>query len=114
MTLKYKIMRRLTSLISALEFGEEFLFGFRLILAGFHHFVTDFAGAEKELKSLSPSSQRMLRSRAIKSSTKRWISSRIVPLLFSRISRHMVGSEPAIRVKSRKPEAEYLMISFCS
>lgn len=50
MTLKYKIMRRLTSLISALEFGEEFLFGFRLILAGFHHFVTDFAGAGKELK----------------------------------------------------------------
>src|SRR5688572_20539904 len=37
--------------------------------------------------------------------------SRIASLLCKQTSRHMVGSDAARRVKSRKPEAEYLITS---
>ena len=61
--------------------------------------------------SLSPSPQRIARCSEARSSENRASISRMASLLCRQTSRHMVGSDAARRVKSRKPEAEYLMTS---
>ena len=61
--------------------------------------------------SLSPSPQRIARCSEARSSENRASISRMASLLCRQTSRHIVGSEAARRVKSRKPEAEYLMTS---
>jgi len=53
----------------------------------------------------------MARCSAARSSVKRPSISNTASRLFRKTSRHMVGSEAAMRVKSRKPPAEYLMTS---
>jgi hypothetical protein len=51
------------------------------------------------------------RCRAVRSSVKRCSISSTASRLFRKTSRHMTGSEPAMRVKSRKPPAENLTTS---
>ena len=61
--------------------------------------------------SSSPLPQRIARWSAVRSSEKRWSMSSTASLFARNTSRHIVGSEAAMRVKSRKPPAEYLMTS---
>ena len=61
--------------------------------------------------SLSPSPQRIARCNAIRSSLNRPSTSSTASLLLRNMSRHITGSEAAIRVKSRKPPAENLITS---
>jgi hypothetical protein len=62
-------------------------------------------------KSASPSPQRIARWSATRSSVKRPIISITASRLLRNTSRHMVGSEAAMRVKSVKPPAAYLNTS---
>src|SRR5262245_58719526 len=61
--------------------------------------------------SCSPSLQRIARCSADRSSEKRPSISSTASLLLRKTSRHMIGSDAAMRVKSRKPPAEYLITS---
>ena len=61
--------------------------------------------------SVSPSPKRMARCSSARSSEKRPSISSTASLLLRNTSRHMVGSEAAMRVKSRKPPAENLITS---
>ena len=61
--------------------------------------------------SASPSPTRMARCNAVRSSEKRCSISSTASLFDRNTSRHIVGSDAAMRVKSRKPPAEYLMTS---
>src|SRR3546814_19043055 len=63
------------------------------------------------LNSASPSFQRIARCKADRSSEKRWSTYNTASLFARNTSRHMVGSDAAMRVKSRKPPEEYLMTS---
>ena len=65
----------------------------------------------KRSKSLSPSPQRMARASSAMSSLRRPSISSTASWLCRKTSRHMVGSEAAMRVKSRKPPAENLITS---
>jgi hypothetical protein len=49
----------------------------------------------------------------MRSSVKRPSTSSTASLLWRKTSRHIVGSEAAMRVKSRKPPAENLITSDC-
>jgi len=69
----------------------------------------DFTGAQLLRCELGP--VRMARVSAARSSLKRPSISKTASLLLRKTSRHMVGSEAAMRVKSRKPPAENLMTS---
>ena len=65
----------------------------------------------KAASSAAPLPQRMSFWSADRSSEKRDSISRMASRLCRHTSRHITGSEAARRVKSRKPEAEYLMTS---
>ena len=65
----------------------------------------------KVSNSMSPSPQRMARCSADRSSENRPSASITASRLCRKTSRHMVGSEAARRVKSRKPPAENLITS---
>ena len=61
--------------------------------------------------SVSLSPKRIARCNAVRSSLKRPSISSTASRLLRKMSRHMIGLEAAMRVKSRKPEAENLMTS---
>src|SRR5262249_8826361 len=65
----------------------------------------------KKSKSSSPRPQPPARCSRARSSVKRPSTSSTASRLLRKMSRHMVGSEAAMRVKSRKPEAENLITS---
>ena len=66
---------------------------------------------EKKSWSVSPSRQRIARCSVARSSEKRPSISSTASRLLRNTSRHMTGSDAAMRVKSRNPEAENLMTS---
>jgi hypothetical protein len=61
--------------------------------------------------NLSPSPQRIARCKPARSSENRPSISSTASRLLRNTSRHMTGSDAAMRVKSRKPPAEYLITS---
>ena len=68
---------------------------------------------EKSFSSASPSFHRIARCRLVKSSLKRASISNTASPLFINTSRHITGSDAAIRVKSLNPPALYLITSLC-
>ena len=81
------------------------------VLARLDDAAADRARLGEQLESVSPSPKRMARCSAVRSSVKRPSISSTASLLLRNTSRHMVGSEAAMRVKSRKPPAENLITS---
>ena len=65
----------------------------------------------KRSNNASPSPHRIARCRDERSSENRPSISSTASRLFRKTSRHIVGSDAAIRVKSRKPPAENLITS---
>jgi hypothetical protein len=87
--------------------------GARIVLALLDDRAADRAVWEKWSNSAAPSPTRIAFCSPIRSSVKRWSMSSTASRLFRNTSRHIVGSDAAMRVKSRKPPAEYLMTSLC-
>jgi len=94
--------------------SENTYSGFALGLFSFNTLRRIARVRVKRSSSLSPSPQRMARCKKVKSSEKRCKTSRTASLLFKNTSRHITGSDAAMRVKSWKPDAENLMTSFFS
>src|SRR5262245_47548943 len=67
----------------------------------------------KGMERVFPSPKRIARVRTERSSLKRPSISSTASLLCRKTSRHIVGSDAAMRVKSRKPPAENLVTSDC-
>ena len=77
--------------------------GALVVLSLFDHLPPDRAGAGEQVEQGVPSPERIARCRAVRSSEKRPSISSTAPRLVRNTSRHMTGSEAAMRVKSRKP-----------